>query len=299
MKITFRQLAVFDAVARHENVSLAAQEIHLSQSATSLALQDLERTLGVALFHRNKKRLALNENGRRLQPQVRNVLKLGREIEGADAGPGAIGVIHAAATSTIANYLLPPVCEAFLAANPNVRLKLSVIPEPVIIDQVENLAIDIGFIEGVSMRHTLAVEPWVRDELVVVASPRHRAAGKRVSMKSLARERWYLQPIGATARHVFLQPYSGLFDTDSIVFETNSIEAIKAAVADGNGLSCLSKVSVVADIAAGRLVHLPVTGFHLKRTFNIIYRKDLYHGTPHQRFLEQARHPECTTGTNS
>ena len=291
MKITFRQLAVFDAVARHENVSMAAQEVHLSQSATSLALQDLERALGASLFHRHKKRLALNENGRRLQPQVRNVLELGREIEGADAGPGAIGVIRAAATSTIANYLLPPICENFLAANPNVRLKLSVIPEPMIIDQVENLAIDIGFIEGVSMRHTLTVEPWIRDELVVVASPRHWAAGKRVSMKTLSRERWYLQPIGATARHVFLQPYSDLFGTESIVFETNSIEAIKAAVANGNGLSCLSRVSVASELASTRLVQLAVTGFRLNRTFNIIYRKDLYHGTLHERFLEQTRSP--------
>lgn len=291
MKITFRQLAVFDAVARHENVSMAAQEVHLSQSAASLALQDLERTLGVALFHRHKKRLALNENGRRLQPQVRNVLEIGREIEGADVGAGAIGVIRAAATPTIANYLLPPICERFLAANPNVRLKLDVIPEPVIIEQVENLAIDIGFIEGVSMRHTLTVEPWARDELVIVASPHHRAAGKRVSMKALSRERWYLQPIGATARHVFLQPYSELFGTESIVFETNSIEAIKAAVADGNGLSCLSRMSVKDELATHRLVQLKPSGFRLHRTFNIIYRKDLYHGTLHGHFLEQARSP--------
>ncbi len=289
MKITFRQLTVFDAVARHESVSAAAQEIHLSQSAASLALQDLERTLGVSLFHRHKKRLALNENGRRLQPQVRSVLELGREIEGGEAGPQATGVIRVAATATIGNYLLPPVCERFLAANPRVQVKLNVTHEPAIIDQVENLAFDIGFIEGVSMRHTLFVEPWVQDELIVIASRKHPAAGKTVTMKALSRERWYLQPIGATARHFFLQPFSGLFGTDSIVFETNSIEAIKSAVAAGNGLSCLSRLAVAEDIDRGRLVQLSVRGVKLKRTFNIIFRKDLYHGNIHERFLNQAR----------
>lgn len=285
MKITLRQLAVFDAVARLSSVSKAAEEVHLSQSAATLALQDLEQNLNAALFYRHQRRLTLSENGRRLQPQARSLLRLAREIE-ADSDVEAGGVVTIAASPSIGNYLMPRICSDFLSLHPNARLKLTVAEDPEVIEQVEGMKIDIGFIEGVSFRHMLLVQPWRKDDLVIVVAPGHWAVGARVSLSQLQAEPWYLQPIGAPTRHQFVQAYPKLLGAGSIRFESDSVEAIKAAISSGKGIGCLSRVAVAAELKVGTLVNLRPRSFKVDRELKIISRKDVYHGALHAAFLK-------------
>src|SRR5262249_42932400 len=128
MKITLRQMAVFDAITRLGSVSLAAREVALTQSAASMALRDLERNLGGEPFHRHRKRLVLNDAGRRLRPRVRSVLLGARDIElSADAG-GHQGALLVGASSTIGHYLLPAICDGFMRDHPGVSIALTVLP---------------------------------------------------------------------------------------------------------------------------------------------------------------------------
>lgn len=285
MKITLRQLAVFDAVARLNSVSKAAQEVHLSQSATTLALQDLEGNLGAALFHRHQRRLTLNENGRRLQPQARTLLRLAHEIEG-EAAVEEGGLLTIAASPAIGNYLMPRICAEFISRHPKARIQLAVAEDPQIIEQVEAMKIDLGLIEGVSFRQMLEVRGWRKDDLVIVVSPRHWAVGRKVTLSQLQSEAWFLQPIGAPTRHQFVQAYPSLLGSTSIRFESDSVEAIKAGIAAGNGIGCLSRVAVAAELAAGTLKELRPRSFRVEREFKIITRRDVYHGALLEAFLE-------------
>src|SRR5438067_13369729 len=101
MRISLRQVAVFDAVARTGSVSRGALEVALSQSAASMALKELEDALGVVLFHRHGRKLSLNENGRRLQPMARSLLTQAREIERISPGEDLSGVLRIAACDCI------------------------------------------------------------------------------------------------------------------------------------------------------------------------------------------------------
>ena len=287
MKITLRQLAVFDAVARLNSVSKAALEVHLSQSAATLAVQDLERNLESDLFHRQQRRVTLNENGRRLQPLARSMLTLAREIEG-EADVTAGGVLHVAASPCIGNYLMPRLCADFLTTYPNARIKLTVAEDPEIIEQVEAMTVDLGFIEGVSFRHTLSVHPWIKDELVLVVAPGHWAAGRKVALSRLKGEAWYLQPIGAPTRHQFVQRHAAVPGSGSIRFESNSVEGIKATIAAGSGIGCLSRLSVAQELRSGLLKEVHARGFKSERELKIISRKDVYHGALHAAFLARA-----------
>ena len=288
MKITLRQLAIFEAVARLNSVSQAAKELHLSQSAASLALQDLEHALGVALFDRRQKKLSLNGHGLRLQPQARSMLAMAQEIESATPDSPA-GVLRVAATATIGNYLLPRLCTDFLSLRPNVQIRFSVAEEAEILEKVQEFALDLGFIEGGSTRHMLMVEPWLKDELVVIASPRHWAASRTVPMQALRDETWFLQPIGSSTRHRFTQAYSAVLWSSPIRFESNSLEAIKGAVAAGNALGCLSRLAVHDELASGRLVALRIANFHITRDLSMVTRKDAFQAEPQAGFIEQAR----------
>lgn len=289
MKITLRQLTVFEAVARLGSVSAAAENISLSQSAASLSVQDLERALGVKLFHRHRKKLTLNENGRRLQPQATNILRLAMEIEGNRTNSALSGTIRLATTDSIGTYLLPQICAQFLASYPQVQVKLTVTSEPEIIELVESMVFDLGFIEGVSMRHSLLVEPWVQDDLVVIASPDHWAAKQRIEVAQLKGESWFLLPIGSPTRHAFTQPYAKLLGAATISFECNSPEVIKRAVQAGQGIACLPRLAVADEMYRGTLTELAIKGFQLPRQFNIISRNDIYQGNIHAAFVKHAR----------
>jgi DNA-binding transcriptional LysR family regulator len=287
MKITLRQLAVFDAVARLGSVSKAAEEVHLSQSATTLALQDLERSLDVSLFYRHQRKVTLNENGRRLQPQARSMLTLARDIEG-DGDVAAGGVLHVASSPVIGNYLMSTVCTKFLSAHPKARIKLTVADDPIVIEQVEEMTIDMGFIEGVSFRPTLTVQPWIKDELVFVVSPCHWAADKCVEISELKSEGWHLTPRGTPTQQQLVQNHPALLKADSIRFESTSIEALKASVATGKGISCLSRCAVAQELKAGILKQVHARGFQIRREFKILSRKDIYHGGLHSAFVKHA-----------
>ncbi len=107
MRFTLRQVQVFVAVARAENVSRAAESLALSQSAASAALAELEGHCAQPLFDRHGKRLRLNEQGSLLLPHAVELLDRAAEFEGRMRGEQGLGPLRVGATLTIGNYLLP------------------------------------------------------------------------------------------------------------------------------------------------------------------------------------------------
>ena len=83
MKYTLRQLEIFLAVARHQNISRAAKSLHMSQSAASEALLNLEHTFDVTLFDRVSNKLALNPVGNTLRKEAESLLRQCRAFEEA------------------------------------------------------------------------------------------------------------------------------------------------------------------------------------------------------------------------
>ncbi|MBA4151949.1 MAG: LysR family transcriptional regulator, partial [Acinetobacter sp.] len=81
MRITLKQLDVFVSIAREASVTRAADKLNLTQSATSMALGDLETQLGAKLFDRLGRRLKLNELGSRLLPLAQETVDRALEIE--------------------------------------------------------------------------------------------------------------------------------------------------------------------------------------------------------------------------
>ena len=110
LPMTLRQMEVFTAVVRHGSTVAAAGALGLSQSATSAALQQLERVLGTTLFERQGRALVLNAAGRTLLPQARNLLEqaqhLALSVGAANASSQPVR-LHLAASSTIGNHVLP------------------------------------------------------------------------------------------------------------------------------------------------------------------------------------------------
>src|SRR5258708_21364942 len=128
MRLALGQLQMFRAVAVGGSTTAAADSVALSQSATSGALNELERALGTRLFDRVGKRLILNESGRGLLAMALAVLDGARNIETAlISGDYTAPVdLQLFASTTIGNYVLPRMLARFREEVPFSRLQLRI-----------------------------------------------------------------------------------------------------------------------------------------------------------------------------
>jgi DNA-binding transcriptional LysR family regulator len=288
MRVTLKQLTVFDAVARLGSIKAAAEEISLSQSATTMSLQDLERNLGVELFRRYKKRLTLNENGRRLQPRARSLILQVKEIESVSSlASSLMGRLKVAASTNVGGYVIPALCRDFLAIHPDVKISLKTGGIVDTIGMVESMACDIGLIETPVHRPSLVSKRLGSYSQAIFASPEHPLAGReRVAIDELRDQSWFVPSISSIVRTTVLLELGDRFGTLNIRFECDAVEALKNAVKGSPALSCLPLLAVENDIAAGTLTEIHVPELRLTRSFHLIHRKDVYHGEVHRAFID-------------
>src|SRR5690606_2949300 len=189
MRFTLRQLEGFTAVAKAGSVSRAAEQLSLSQSATSTALTELERQTDCELFHRSGKRLSLSSLGHELLPQAVALLDQARGIEDLLRGRSGFGSLTVGATLTVGNYLATLLIGRFMQNHPECRVRLQVANTSQIVQQVAHHELDLGMIEAECLHPDIDVRPWVADELVVFCAPQHPlSANGQVSLAELADE---------------------------------------------------------------------------------------------------------------
>jgi DNA-binding transcriptional LysR family regulator len=272
MKISLRQLQIFLAVAQSGSTTAAAELVALSQSAASASLNELEHLLGVQLFDRVGKRLVLNDSGRRLLPQARHMLDMAQTIERQFVDPHAGNELHIGASTTIGSYMLPAMVAAYRREHAGARVRALVANTADIVAAVVNFEVDAALIEGPCHADDVEVEPWMTDELIVVAAPDHPivADGRKIGLKQLRQAEWLLREAGSGTREAVehaLIPYLHHLPSS---FEFGNSEAIKRATAEGLGISCLSRAVVQDLIESGKLLELSTALPPLRRHFYMV-----------------------------
>lgn len=277
MKYSLRQIEVFLATARYQNISRAAEELSMSQSAASGALKDLEQRYNAPLFDRVGKRLQLNMLGKSLRPQAEALLVKAEEVESVLLDQRPAGAIRVGATMTIGNYLMVPLVSVFKRKFPDIEIELHVANTTEIAQQVLNFELDVGFLEGDYRHHDLSVSSWQDDELVVFCAPHHPLAKKgRLEDSDLPGVEWILREQGSGTRQAFDQAMAGKSDSVSIFMQLEHTEAIKRAVELDQCLGFLSRTTVADALASGRLCELKYSASSLRRQLYWITRRDKY-----------------------
>ncbi len=278
LHLTLRQLEIFCAVAQAGSTVAAADAVALSQSATSAALQQLEQAMGAQLFERVGRRLALNDAGRALLPEALALLEQARGIEQAfSVRAASLPVrLRVAASTTIGTYALPAVLAHLARSHPHLSVDLQIANTREVGQAVESLDVDLGLIEGTSHWPGLEVEPWMRDELVIVAAaqdPLVQAGGQRpLGVAALRGARWLLREPGSGTREMVEHALLPHLHQLPAAATLGSSEAIARCVAQGLGVSCLSRVLVQALVASGELAVLPTTLPRMWRDFSLVQR---------------------------
>ena len=276
LHLTFRQLSVFEAVARHLSFSRAAHELHLTQPAVSMQVKQLEENVGTALFEQLGKKIYLTEAGhelahysRMIAQQLNEVEAVLSELKGLKRGKLKISV------ASTANYFAPQLLATFTQRFPTVTVSLNVTNRQALLQQLANNEMDMAIMGQPPEGLDLVAESFMENPLVVIAPINHMLARKKaIPLARLEQETFLIREEGSGTRIVMKR----FFDAHSIQLHTgmemSSTEAIKQAVQAGLGLGVVSLHTVELELEARRLKVLDVKDFPIRRHWYIVHRKD-------------------------
>lgn len=282
MNITLRQLRIFSAVATRESITQAATALSLTQSAVSTAIRELEQQLGLQLFDRAGKRIRLNRQGEWLLPRAGRVLDQVQAI-GDELGQAGRQSLAIGASTTIADCLFPRLAIWLYERHPDLELQLQTGNSSTIMTELLAHRIEFGLVEGVCQHPRLEITPWWSDQLVIVGRSGHPLIDATAPHppEALAAYRWIMREAGSGTRGIFEHAFRDQLDRFEIMAELKHLPTIKRLVEESDALTCLSRISVAAEIEAGGLVVIDVAGMQLERSFYLLRHKDAWQSELH------------------
>lgn len=288
--VTVHQLRLLVAVVERGGFSRAADALGLSQPAISHQLKALSTSVGLPLLEVVGRRVRLTQAGELLHEHARRILA---EFQGAGAALDELrglerGSIRLAGDTTVGTYVLPDLLGAFKHEHPSVEVSLAVDNRQGVFRRL--VAGDVDFV--VSGRRwedapmPLIVRPFLANELIAIASPRHRLARRsRVTLAQLAAEPFIVREPGSGTRETAEETLRAAGLAVRPVIELASNGAIKRAVAQDLGVSILSRYATALELQIGNLVELPVEDFPLRRQWHLVYARDKRLGPVDEAFL--------------
>jgi DNA-binding transcriptional LysR family regulator len=251
-----RVLKTFLAVARHGNVTRAAQDVHLAQSSVSDQLQALEAELDAQLFTRTRQGLRLTAAGEALAAHAREILARIDEAKSAVAVAAgrATGTVTLGALETIAATRLASWMAAFRQAHPSIGLKLEVMGSGELLRAVGNGSIDAAFcFERGALDPRLASRQLMREPLVLIAAPGSQDAQDEFAATTTSAP-FVATGQGCVYRHLFDAAFAraGVAPPTPVV-EADSVRAIVRLVVAGAGMGLVPRMAVADELARGEL----------------------------------------------
>ena len=262
-----RQLAAFCEVVERRSFSQAAERLGVTQPAVSLQVRALEKRLGTQLLDRSGRRVEPTEAGLRLYRGAQRLLaleeQLVEDVGAADEGELTGQLELGASTGPGGSVMAVLACE-FQRRNPALRVSLQVFDTQRVIELVAERALELGVVGAVRRHRGVHFETFVRDEVILVCPPKHRFAGRTITLDELRSEPLIVMQEGAGVRQVLEDELRAqglrLRDLDVRV-ELGLQESVKTAVQRGYGLTFISRTSVEDELAAGALAAAHVEGF--------------------------------------
>jgi DNA-binding transcriptional LysR family regulator len=293
--MTFEQLVIFVAVAEREHLTQAAAAIHLTPSAVSSAIKNLERHYGVDLFHRIGRRIELTEAGRIFLGEARMLLARSRTAELVLSELGGLqrGSLSIFASQTIATYWLPPRLMRFHAAHPHIELALMIDNTRIVADAVISGEADMGFVEGQLDEPALASSVVAHDELAVVVGPLHTWIGAgTLSAPDILGGTWLMREKGSGTRSVFEDTLTGIgvkTEDLNIALVLPSNEAILCALQTGYSAAAVSRLAAQQHIATKQLFEVDFC--RPRREFRLLVHKERHRSKAAMKLIEVCREP--------
>ncbi len=277
MDLEIRHLRLVAAVADCGSLTRAGDRLHLTQSALSHQLRDIESRLGAALFLRVGKRLVLTPAGERLLVSARDVLdRLDRtEDEIRQMGKDRAGILRITTECYTCYHWLPPLLVHYRKRFPRVEVRIDVGATGRPLDRLLAGKIDLAIMSSPVNDRRLVSRPVFDDELVVVAARHHPFAKQtHVRLSEMRDQTLYVYPPKEESR-VLQEVLLPSGHVPARIEEVTLTESIAELVKAGLGVSVLARWAVQPLLEAGTLVARPLTAHGLHREWRAVLPKDL------------------------
>lgn len=272
--MNFDRLTTFLTAADTLNFTQAARSLSLSQSAVSQQIRELEDDLGLTLFERRGRGLALTPAGDRLRllatPVMRDLKRARQSLEGLRDLPQ--GVLSLGASNTLGIYLLPSALGRFSQRYPGVRVSLKVGETGDLLRDLQSGELDLALVEQDPPPGRLSgweKEALLEDELILIAAPEHPWAGRTIDLETLPEAPYILRTRNSATRQLIADRLAEAgFDHGRLAprFELGNTEGIKRAVMAGLGIGWVSRYATTLEQAAGLVQEIGVAGLTVTRT---------------------------------
>jgi DNA-binding transcriptional LysR family regulator len=268
------RLRAFAAFARRRSFSAAARDLRISQPAVSKHVADVERRAGVKLVERRPQGGMLTPAGEFV---ANHVLRAQALLAHAERGVAEFrqrptGELTIAASGVPATYLLPEVLVAFQRAHPAARVSLIGGPSAQTMDALRAHRAEIGVVGGFAAAPEIEAEPLVEEKILVVGPP--KLAGRTFSRREAEAATWIGVYEGSAARSAVEAAWADAGITPTRRLELTSWEAVKRAVARGDGVAGCSEFTVEDELKRGALATVRLRGWKVRRTISIVWHRD-------------------------
>ncbi len=286
--LNLHELNVFVEAAQAQNFSVAARRLYLSQPAVSLHVRNLEKQLGVELFQRNGRNIALSEPGRLLLPLAQHLLRDAKRLEETMWGlqGKVIGRLSIACSTTVGKYILPRLVAGFRARYPGVAVEINVMSRRAAVERLLEDRAEISVVSTRLNHHDLEFAAFLTDQVVLIVPPGHLwADGRTIAPQDLLTVPFIMREPTAGAYEILAEGLAahGLgIEELQVVLTLANAEAIEMSVEAGLGVAFVSRVAAARGLALGKVVEAPVAGMTLARTIYMV-RHQRHASTPLQQ----------------
>ena len=270
------RLKVFDTVAKRLNFTKAANELNITQPAVTKHIKEIELNLNIKLFERNGTKIKLTKAGEILLKYTEEIFAIYQkmEFEIGQLQEKQKGTLRLGASTTIAQYVLPPILAEFRKRFPEIQLSLVIQNSEKIEDLLANHKIDVGLIEAQIKNRTFHYFPFMKDEIVLVSRQNHPISTKNnIKLDDLKHI-----PL------VFREPGSGTLETIDLALKSKNIklnelnieiqlgstESIKSYLLHSDSLAFLSIQSILQELKNQTLTVIDIRNLDIEREFNFI-----------------------------
>ncbi|MFS8082880.1 MAG: LysR substrate-binding domain-containing protein [Ginsengibacter sp.] len=270
------RLQVFRAVAQRLNFTKAASELFITQPAVTKHIHELERHYKVKLFDRNGSKIKLTSAGEILLQHTEQIFTLYQNLEFEMSALTQMrsGKLRIGASTTVAQYVLPPVLAEFHKKFPDIKIILTVNNTELIEKALLNNEIDLGIIEGRSKNRSLKYAEFLKDELVLVAANKNMPiANEIIQPTQLTKIPLILREPGSGTLEVIihsLKAFKIKLRDLNVEMQLSGTESIKSYLLHSETMAFLSRHSILNELQQNRLRIIDIKGLKIQRSFYFI-----------------------------
>lgn len=271
-----RQLKYFIEVAKQEHISLAAEHLHIAQSAVSRQIGNLESELGVQLLEREGRNIRLTHIGRLFAEQALIAIKAidnAKQLIDEYVNPEQ-GTIRIGFPSSLASNTLPTILSTFKKEHPDINFHLRQGSYSFLTEGVKKREIDLAFIGPVPTQDPdVQSDIFFVERFVALLPKAHPLANqKAVSLYQLAKDTFVLFPNGFVLRKIVEDACIQVGFHPNILCEGEDLDAIKGLVSAGIGITLLPELFLNENLP-GNTVKVSISEPDVRRTVGVITPK--------------------------